>query len=233
MSTTAASTRPDAVIFDLDGTLVDTVERRIEAWLRAFEGAGIPATREAISPLIGSDGKWLARRIAKAAGKPLSEEQVEETDRRSGEIYQALNLDPRPLPGARELANTLDRAGIPWAIATSSRREQVHASVDALRLQHDPVIVDSSHVERAKPEPDLLLLAARQLRVDPRRTWYVGDSTFDMRAAAAAGMHPIGVVTGSANGADLRKAGAVEVVPSLVALEERVRGWAGLPSSTA
>jgi len=226
MSTTPATDRPEAVIFDLDGTLVDTVERRIEAWLRAFEHAGIPATREAVSPLIGADGKALARRIAEQADRTLDDDEVEEIDRRSGEIYQGLNIDPRPLPGARELAAALERAGIAWAIGTSSRREQVRASVDALGLEHEPTIVDGSHVKHAKPEPDLLLMAADQLKADPPRTWYVGDSTFDMEAAVAAGMHPIGVTTGSAGIEALRRAGAAEVVPSLVDLEQRVNRWA-------
>lgn len=233
MSAAHASDRPEAVIFDLDGTLVDTVERRIDAWLQAFQEFGIPTTREAVSPLIGSDGKWLARRIAGEAGQELTDERAEALDERSGEIYQELNVDPRPLPGAGQLLDALDRARVPWAIATSSRREQVWASVDALRLPHDPLIVDGSHVEHAKPEPDLLQLAAEQLKVDARRVWYLGDSTFDMRAAAAAGMHPVGVTTGSADAGALREAGAAEVVDSLSEVEERVRSWSGRPSSRA
>jgi HAD superfamily hydrolase (TIGR01509 family) len=222
MSTPSAAVRPEAVIFDLDGTLVDTVERRIVAWLQAFQEAGIPASRDAVSPLIGADGKALARRIADRSGRALDDDTVEAIDRRSGEIYQALNVDPRPLPGARELAAALERAGIAWAIGTSSRREQVSASVDALRLEHEPTVVDGSHVEHAKPAPDLLLMAAGQLNVNPARTWYVGDSTFDMQAAVAAGMYPIGVTTGSAAATALRNAGAAEVIASLVELEQRV-----------
>jgi HAD superfamily hydrolase (TIGR01509 family) len=231
MTPPPALDRPDAVVFDLDGTLVDTVEHRIVAWLQAFREASIPAARGAVSPLIGSDGKELARRIAREAGRSLDEDQVEAIDQRSGEIYQALNTDPRPLPGARELAKALERAGVAWAIGTSSRREQVRASVEALKLDHEPTIVDGSHVEHAKPSPDLLLLAAKQLEVDPSRTWYVGDSTFDMEAAAAAGMYPIGVTTGSADFGALRKAGAAEVLKSLVKLEERVRLWAAPAAS--
>ncbi len=231
MLDTPAPERPEAVIFDLDGTLVDTVERRIEAWLQAFNEAGIPARRQAVSPLIGADGKALARRIAQQAGRRLSEEAVEEIDRRSGERFQALNVDPRPLPGARELAQALDRARIPWAIATSSRREQVRASVDALHLARQPTIVDGSHVKHAKPEPDLLLLAASQLKVKPQHTWYVGDSTFDMLAAAAAGMYPVAVTTGSTDANALRDAGAAEVIASLEELEGRIRRWAA-PSAS-
>ena len=198
-----------------------------------FEESGIPASRQAVSPLIGADGKTLARRVAEQAGRTLDEDTVEAIDRRSGEIYQALNVDPQPLPGARELAAALDRAGIPWAIGTSSRREQVRASVDALRLEREPTIVDGSHVEHAKPEPDLLLLAADQLQVNPARTWYVGDSTFDMQAAVTASMHPIGVTTGSADADSLRRAGAAEVIPSLLDLERRLSSAADRPPRRA
>jgi HAD superfamily hydrolase (TIGR01509 family) len=230
MSTPLAPDRPDAVIFDLDGTLVDTVGRRIVAWVQAFDEAGIPTSREAVSPLIGADGKALARRIAEQAGRQLVKEDVEAIDKRSGEIYQALNTNPTPLPGAREVAAALEKRGISWAIGTSSRREQVRASVDALRLEHEPTVVDGSHVEHAKPEPDLLLLAADQLKVDPARVWYVGDSTFDMQAAVSAGMHPIGVTTGSADANALRGAGAADVISSLLELEERISSLAVQPA---
>ncbi|MGH2418839.1 MAG: HAD family hydrolase, partial [Candidatus Limnocylindria bacterium] len=103
---------------------------------------------------------------------------------------------------------------------TSSRREQVAASIAALGLERGPRIVDGSHVAHAKPAPDLLLLGARELGVDPGDSWYVGDSTWDMRAAAAAGMVPIGVLAGAAVDADaLRDAGASVVLPTLTDLE--------------
>jgi HAD superfamily hydrolase (TIGR01509 family) len=227
-----AQKQPGAMIFDLDGTLVDTVERRITAWLQAFEQAGIPASRAAVAPLIGSDGRLLARRIAAVAAVQLDDDQAEQIDKHSGEIYQVLNVDPQPLPGARELLDALDPAGIAWAIATSSRRDQVKASVDALALSGEPMVVDGGHVSHAKPEPDLLLLAAQQLAVPPADSWCVGDSTFDMQAAVAAGMRGVGVTTGSAARDALRDAGAAEVLGSLEELVERVRRWAAGPSST-
>lgn len=207
--------RPDAVVFDLDGTLVDTVEQRIAAWLDTFEEAGIPASRERVAPLIGSDGKRLAREVASDAERELDDDAAEALDRRSGERYDALNVDPQPLPGARRLLAALDTAALRWAIATSSRRDQTAASVAALRLGEAPRIVDGSHVEHAKPAPDLLLRAAEELAVDPPRTWYVGDATWDMRAAVAARMIAIGLTTGAVDAAALRAAGARQVVASL------------------
>jgi HAD superfamily hydrolase (TIGR01509 family) len=208
--------RPAAVILDLDGTLVDTVQTRIAAWLAVFDEFGIAASHGQVAPLIGSDGRFLARRVAEDAGVPLPEGRDDEIDRRSGEIYESLNREPRPLPGVRPFIEALDAAAIPWAVATSSRRAQVGTSVAALALDGEPTIVDGSHVERAKPEPDLLLLAARELGVAPEDSWYVGDSTWDMLAARRAGMTAVAVMVGAAVSRDeLRQAGAHVVVADL------------------
>lgn len=216
MSQPASLPRPAAVILDLDGTLVDTVETRIRAWLAVFEEFGIPADRERVAPMIGSDGRRLAREISAFAGVELPPGRDEEIDRRSGEIYEELNRTPRPLPGVGEFLRALDGVGVPWAIATSSRREQVGTSVEALGLEGEPTIVDGSHVEHAKPAPDLLLLAARELGVQPAAAWYVGDSTWDMAAATAAGMVAVAVTAGAVvSAADLAAAGARVVVGEL------------------
>ena len=207
---------PRTVLFDLDGTLVDTVSLRIDAWERTFIEIGLPTGRDQLSPLIGVDGRRLAREVGALHGQPIDEDRAEAIDRRSGEIYEALNMMPRPLPGVGRVVNALERHGISWAIATSSRAAQVATSVAALALDHEPVVVDASHVEHAKPEPDLLLYAAGQLGVNPASCWYVGDSTWDMVSAVAAGMLAIGVTAGSAvDVAALAGAGAAAVVETL------------------
>ncbi len=206
---------PRGIIFDLDGTLVDTVETRIRAWLNVFEAEGIPATRRQVAELIGSDGRQLARDVAAAAAIVLAEGRDEAIDARCGALFAEWNTDPRPLPGATSLIARLEVAGVPWAIATSSRREQVAASVAALELPRAPLVVDGTHVAHAKPAPDLLLLAAHELGIDPPECWYVGDATPDMRAAVAAGMVAIGVPTGAVDENALRAAGADRVVASL------------------
>lgn len=214
---------PAAVIFDLDGTLVDTVPTRIAAWARAFDEVGVATSAAQLGPLIGSDGALLARRVTGEAGAELDAEGAEQLDRRSGEIYGELNREPRPLPGVVEALAALDARSIPWAIGTSSRREQVATSVAALDLDHDPTIVDGSHVSRAKPAPDLLLLAARQLGVEPAGCWYVGDATWDMEAAVAAGMVPIAVLAGAAVEREaLVASGAQAVLETLDQLTDRL-----------
>lgn len=212
-------TRADAFIFDLDGTLVDTVETRIVAWLRTFGEFRIPANRAQVAKLIGSDGRRVALVVAEAAGEAIDSQRAEDIDRRAGEIYGELNTNPRALPGAIELLHALDDLGLRWAVATSSRREQVGASIDALALPRRPIIIDGSQVKRAKPAPDLLLMAARELGVEPSRSWYVGDAVWDMQAANAAGMPAIGVVSGSATAEELAEAGAsftIEVLTELI-----------------
>ena len=186
---------------------------RIRAWLQVFEEVGLPADRVQVARLIGADGKRLAREVAEVAHKQLDDARAEAIDKRSGEIYDELNTNPRPIAGARTLLTALTDSTLPWAIATSSRREQVGVSVKALKLPREPRIVDGSHVEHAKPAPDLLLLAAEQLETPPHSCWYVGDATWDMLAARAATMIGLAVPYGAVSRNDLLNAGA-QVVTS-------------------
>lgn len=207
--------RPTAVVLDLDGTLVNTVGTRIRAWMAVFAEAGIPASEAHVASLIGSDGRWLAAQVAARAGRSLADAETERIDHRAGVIYGELNTHPRPLPGVVDFLGALDATQVPWAIATSSRAAQVSVSVAALGLARNPLVIDGQSVARAKPAPDLLLAAAAALGADPTRCWCVGDSTWDMEAARAAGMTAVGVTTGAATASTLRAAGAALVVPSL------------------
>ncbi|MBA2701331.1 MAG: HAD family hydrolase [Chloroflexi bacterium] len=223
---------PEAVLFDLDGTLVDTVETRIDSWLEVLADSGFPTTRERLGPLIGMDGKRLAREVARDHGVTLEADRAEEIDKQSGEIYGRLNHSPRALPGVAVLVQAIEACGIRWAVATSSRKAQVTASVATLGLATEPEITDASHVEHAKPAPDLLLLAAEQLVVEPARCWYIGDSTWDMLAAVAAGMVAIGVTAGAAvDRRALLEAGASVVVETLAELADSLAGPIADPSA--
>jgi HAD superfamily hydrolase (TIGR01509 family) len=210
--TTKHLPQPAALLFDLDGTLVDTVSTRLETWLQALGEFEITADRAAVARLIGSDGRRLARTVAERSGSPIDLDEATAIDHRAGQIYDRLNTNPRPLEGAVQLLDELDTRHIPWAIATSSLRAQVKASVDALQLPRRPMIVDGSDVEHAKPAPDLLLSAAQELRVSSERIWYVGDSIWDMEAARAAGMPSVGVTTGFAGADELHATGAWLVI---------------------
>ena len=213
---------PAGIAFDLDGTLVDTVGARIEGWLEALAAAGMHTTRDEVAPMIGMDGKRLARDVAEANHRLVDDDEIEEIDSAAGEAFDRLNTSPRPLPGAGDLLAAIEARGLDWVIATSSRAEQVTRSVAALGLAVPPTIVDGSQVKRAKPAPDLLLLAAERLGAPADRCWAVGDAIWDIRASTAAGVTAVGVLAGSAvDRSALEEAGAalvVETLSDLVAL---------------
>ena len=220
---------PQAILFDLDGTLVDTVHLRIDAWTEALRRHVVPVDRERLAGLIGSDGRRLAREISREAGREFDETEAKVVDDLSGAIFDELNATPIPLPGATELLSALELSHLTFAIATSSLPGQVMASVRSLALPAEPPIVDGSHVLHAKPAPDLLLEAAARLAVAPEGCWYVGDSTWDMIASAAAGMTGIGVTTGAADSDGLVAAGAAVTIEDLTALLAELRRR-GLPT---
>ncbi len=221
---TTRLTQPDGLIFDLDGTLVDTVRARIDGWVEVLTGEGFEVSGDDVGPKIGMDGKRLAREVAAANGAHLDDAAAERIDHAAGEAFDRRNSAPRTLPGLAAVLAAVDELGLPWVIATSSRKAQVAVSVAALGLEEEPDIVDGSHVEHAKPAPDLLLLAAERLGLPPQRCWAIGDSTWDIRAAVAAGMAGIGVTAGSAvDEAELREAGASRVLGSLDELAELLR----------
>jgi phosphoglycolate phosphatase len=214
---------PQAVLFDLDGTLVDTVRARAEAWRLAFEKFGLAIDPAILPRYMGSDGRWLAGEVGRAAGRELDWVARDELDRSSGAIFDELNVSPATLPGAAELLTLLEASSLTFAIATASQPGQVAVSVAALRLPAPPRIVDGGHVEHAKPAPDLLLAAAAQVGVAPERCWYVGDSAWDMMASVAAKMPAIGVTTGATDTAGLLAAGATVVIAGLPSLRDELR----------
>jgi HAD superfamily hydrolase (TIGR01509 family) len=206
---------PRAVLFDLDGTLVDTVSVRVRSWMETFPVFGLEPDRVFLEPLMGLDGRLLARMVGEHLGQPLEPGMDEEIDRAAGERFSELNARPIPLPGVAEVFARLDALGLPWAIATSSRPDEAVASVTALGLATPPLVVDGHDVAHAKPAPDLLLKAAEELAVDPATIWYVGDSRWDMQAAVAGGMVAIGITTGATSADQLREDGARVTFPGL------------------
>ena len=192
--------------------------------MEVFDELGIAYEEDHVRGLMGADGAKVARDVARAAGRTIDDAEALDLDHRAGAAFSRLNTEPRAVRGAASLLEHLDARGIPWAIATSSRPDQVKASVHALALERRPAITDGSHVQHAKPEPDLLLAAAEQTGMDPSTTWYVGDSRWDMMAAHAAGMVPIGVATGATDEPTLRAAGARLTFPDLAALGDELAG---------
>jgi beta-phosphoglucomutase-like phosphatase (HAD superfamily) len=214
---------PAAVFFDLDGTLVDTVSVRVEAWRRAALKAGLEIDPAILPQYMGSDGRWLAGEVGRSVGRDLDWAARDQLDRDAGSNFDELNVSPRPTSGATELLTLLETSPLIFLIATASQPGQVAVSVAALKLPTPPAIVDAGHVEHAKPAPDLLLAAAAQIGVAPEKCWYVGDSTWDMMASRAAAMPAVGVTTGATDAAGLRAAGADAVIGGLPELRDELR----------
>lgn len=200
-----------AVIFDLDGTLVDTVYAHVFAWQRALAEANLPIDGWKIHRRIGMSGGLFTRAVAREVGRPLTAGEVEALQARHGELFRELLPERRPLPGAAELLAELRNLGVSYGIATSGRRPEVDASLEALGLGTDTVVIERGNVERAKPEPDLFLACARQLGVEPTDCYVVGDAVWDLLAARRAGMLSIGLLSGGYGEDELIRAGAFRV----------------------
>ena len=200
-----------ALIFDLDGTLVDTVYAHVFAWQRALLESGHPVDGWRIHRRIGMSGGLFARAVAREIGRSLTDAETETLQRRHGEIYREILPDRRPLPGAIELLAGLREGGIIHGIATSGRRPEIDASLEALRVPPDMVVVERGDVLRAKPEPDLFLACQERLGVAVADCYVVGDAVWDLLAARRAGMLSVGLLTGGYGEDELRAAGAFRV----------------------
>jgi len=200
-----------ALIFDLDGTLVDTVYAHVFAWQRALAEAGMAIDGWRVHRRIGMSGGLFTRAVARELGRDLSAEEAEALQNRHGELFTQFLLDRRPLPGAVELLAFLRREQILHGIATSGRRPEINASLDALGVGPETVVIERGNVARAKPEPDLFLACQERLGVPIQACYVVGDATWDLLAARRAGMLSVGLLSGGYGEDELSRAGAFRV----------------------
>ncbi len=200
-----------AFIFDLDGTLADSVYQHVMAWDEALRANGIELAVWRIHRKIGMSGGLFVRALGRELGRPVDDELADRLTRAHGEAYRRFAPQVRPLPGAAELLATLTREGVQWAIATSGERGVAESTLASFHIDAGVPIVTRTDVARAKPNPDLFLEAARRLEVEPRRAFVVGDSVWDLLAAQRAGALGIGVLSGGYGHAELDAAGAYRV----------------------
>ena len=200
-----------ALIFDLDGTLVDTVYAHVFAWQRALDEAGMPIAGWRIHRRIGMSGGLFTRAVARELGRPLSPEEAEMIQARHGVLFRQTLPTRRPLPEAVELLAELRALGIPHGIATSGRRPEIDASLDVLGVGKETVVVERGDVRRAKPEPDLFLTCAERIGVRAEECFVVGDAVWDLLAARRARMLSVGLLSGGYGEDELTRAGAFRV----------------------
>jgi HAD superfamily hydrolase (TIGR01509 family) len=200
-----------AMIFDLDGTLADSVYQHVMAWDTSLRANGIELSVWRIHRRIGMSGGLFVRALARELGHDLSSDMIATLQRGHSEAYAQLVDAVRPLPGARDLLATLSAEGVPWAIATSGSREVAARTLRILSVPDDVPVVTRTDVAHAKPNPDLFLEAARRLHIEPRSAFVVGDSIWDLLAAQRAGSLGIGVLSGGYGDEELQRAGAYRV----------------------
>jgi HAD superfamily hydrolase (TIGR01509 family) len=209
-----------ALIFDLDGTLVDTVYAHVFAWQRVLADQGMAIDGWRIHRRIGMSGGLFTRAVGRELGRELSREEAETIQTRHGVLFEELLPERRPLPGAPGLLADLRERGIVHGIATSGQRPQIDASLAALGVPEETVVVARGDVARAKPQPDLFLECARRLAAPVDDCYVVGDAVWDLLAARRAGMLSVGLLSGGYGADELHGAGAFRVYRDTAELRE-------------
>jgi HAD superfamily hydrolase (TIGR01509 family) len=200
-----------AFLFDLDGTLVDSVYQHVLAWREALERGGTKLSVWRIHRRIGMSGGLLVNALLRETGQPVSAQQAEQLQAWHAEAFAPHAAHVRPLPGAKELLAYLTEIGVAWAIATSGRIQSARPALDALGVGPEAAVITRDQVQRAKPDPDLFLAAAQRLGADIQTSIVVGDSVWDLLAAQRARALGIGVLSGGYGADELERAGAYRV----------------------
>ena len=200
-----------AFLFDLDGTLVDSVYQHVLAWREALEREGIELSVWRIHRRIGMSGGLLVNALLRETGQPVTREESERIRHSHADAYAKLVDQVRPLPGARELLAYLTQAGVPWAIATSGWMESARPALEMLGVGTDTPLITRDQVRHAKPDPDLFLAAAQRLGVHIVTSVVVGDSVWDLLAARRARALSVGLLSGGYGADELDRAGAYRV----------------------
>ena len=198
-------------LFDLDGTLIDSVYQHVIAWRAALSALGIDLSTWRIHRRIGMSGGLFVHALLRETGRSLSPEDIAELQQAHAVEYHKQLGSVTALPGARELLAALSESGVRWAIATSGYAETARPALELLGLPASTPMVTRDMVRHAKPDPDLFLAAATLLGVDPRHTMVVGDSVWDLLAARRAGALGIGLQSGGYGREELERAGAYRV----------------------
>jgi HAD superfamily hydrolase (TIGR01509 family) len=200
-----------AFLFDLDGTLVDSVYQHVLAWREALAGVGVQVAVWTIHRRIGMSGGLMANAVLRETGHVVTPDEGARLLQLHADAYARLADQVQPLPGARELLEYLTEHRVPWAIATSGRIESARPTLEALGIPADVPVVTRDQVGHAKPDPDLFLTAAERLGIPITDSVVVGDSVWDLLAARRARALGVGLLSGGYGQDELERAGAYRV----------------------
>jgi HAD superfamily hydrolase (TIGR01549 family) len=206
----STSTDP-AILFDLDGTLIDTAYHHVTAWAAALRDAGMVVPEWKIHRRIGMSGQSLVHQLAREHGLRSSKLDVEQLEKKHDTVFDKSRSSIQPLPGAERLLRHLGQLGVKWAIATTGGKTQTKKLLRTLRIPAKAVVITGDDVARAKPSPDVFVAAAKHLSVPLEHCIVVGDSIWDMLAAGRRRALSVGLLSGGYSQAELEQAGAFRV----------------------
>lgn len=199
-------------IFDLDGTLTDSVYQNVAAWKEALDSEGIPLAMWRIHRKIGMSGGLMLKTLSRETGVTITDKQGEALTKKHAAAYQALKGQISALPGSVELLQTLTDDKIPWCIATSGGSSTAKINLKVLGLDINYInIITRDDVKYGKPDPDLFLAAAKKLKVPIEDCVVVGDAIWDMLAARRCKATGVGLLSGGYDISELERAGALRV----------------------
>jgi HAD superfamily hydrolase (TIGR01509 family) len=204
-----------AVLFDVDGTLVDSNYLHVHAWYRAFRDAGVEVEAWRIHRCIGMDGSTLLTSLAGDADEDTRSRLKDLHSRYYKETVPLL----RRLPGAAELLKTVDAHGLQVVLATSAPDDERAILREVLACDD---LVSAADVDTAKPQPDIVGVALQRAGVDAEHAVFIGDAVWDVEACTRAGVPTIGVLSGGVSRGDLEKAGAQAVFENALELSEHL-----------
>jgi phosphoglycolate phosphatase-like HAD superfamily hydrolase len=200
-----------AFLFDLDGTLIDSVYEHVLAWREALRELGIELSTWRIHRRVGMSGGLILNALQRETGRKLSKAEADRLKRLHGEAFQRRLPGVRPLPGATELLSMLTRLKVPWAIATTGAAKQAREAVKMLNAGPAVQLITRDDVAHGKPFPDLFIAGAERLNVDIHDCIVVGDSVWDLLGSRRAHALGVGLLSGGYGQDELAQAGAYRV----------------------
>ncbi|MBA1232891.1 HAD family hydrolase [Pseudomonas viridiflava] len=217
-------------IFDLDGTLTDSVYQNVAAWKEALDSEDIPLAMWRIHRKIGMSGGLMLKSLSRETGLDISKEQAERLSEKHARAYERLQGQIIALPGAVKLLETLTQEGLQWCIATSGGVDTATINLKALGLEADKInIITRDDVHYGKPDPDLFLAAAKHMKVPIDECLVIGDAIWDMLAARRCKATGIGLLSGGYDIGELERAGALRVYEDAQDLLEHLDEIASRP----
>jgi HAD superfamily hydrolase (TIGR01549 family) len=200
-----------AILFDLDGTLIDSVYEHVIAWAASLRSVGIVAPNWKIHRRIGMNGESMVRQLLREPEVDRGAVNVGALEEKHDAAFKKAASKIRLLPGVRELFRHLNQSCIRWAIATTGNRKQTMRLLRELKIPPQTVVITGDDVRKAKPSPDVFVLAAKRLGVPIENCIVVGDSPWDMLAAGRRRALGVGILAGGYSKGELEESGAFRV----------------------